>query len=53
MSIIPSIDILDDDGNVVEIRPSIPFSEFPPGAREAKPDPKNEGRLAWFVEASD
>ena len=34
-----------------EIRPAIPFSEFPRGRREAGPDA--DGKLVWRVAVSD
>ena len=40
------VEIEDEDGRV-SIQPEIPFSEFPSGDREARPD--ENGELAWFV----
>lgn len=34
-----------------EIRPVIPFSEFPPGRREAGPDA--DGNLVWTVHVEE
>ena len=48
---IKSVEIKNGDGEVVEIVPAIPFSEFPPGPREARPD--ENGKLCWYVEVSD
>ena len=48
---IKSIEIRDESGEIVEIRPEIPFSEFPAGPREAGPDA--EGRLVWRVNVTD
>lgn len=44
---INSVEIIDESGDIVEIRPEIPFDQFPPGLREAKPD--ESGRLAWYI----
>lgn len=44
---IKSIEIRDEAGEVVEIRPEIPFSAFPAGPREAGPD--ESGKLVWRV----
>ena len=44
---IKTIEIPDADGSPV-IVPEIPFSEFPPGPREARPD--ENGKLCWYVE---
>lgn len=49
---IKSIEIRDDaSGEVIEIRPEIPFSEFPTGLRDAGPD--ETGRLVWRVNVAD
>lgn len=48
---IASIEIRDESGEVVEIRPEIPFSEFPTGPREAGPD--ESGNLVWCVNIAD
>lgn len=44
---IDSVDIV-EDGTVIEIRPAIPFEDFPQGERIARPD--ETGRLAWYVD---
>lgn len=49
---IKSIEIRDEaSGEVVEIRPEIPFDQFPAGPRKAGPDA--EGRLVWRVNVTD
>lgn len=44
---IKSVEVRDGAGEVVEMRPAIPFSEFPAGPREAGPD--ESGKLVWRV----
>lgn len=48
---IKSIEIRDESGEIVEIRPVIPFSEFPTGRREAGPDA--DGNLVWTVHVEE
>ena len=48
---IKSVETKNADGEVIEIAPEIPFSEFPAGPREAGPDA--EGRLVWRVNVTD
>ena len=49
---IKSIEIRDDASRqIIEIRPEIPFNEFPVGPREAGPDA--DGKLVWRVAVSD
>lgn len=48
---IKSVEVKDETGMVAEIRPEIPFSEFPTGLREAGPD--ESGNLVWRVNVAD
>jgi hypothetical protein len=41
------IETIEDDGSK-SLRPAIPFTEFPPGHREARPD--EDGKLCWYIE---
>lgn len=47
----PSIDAEGSPTDMQEIRPIIPFSEFPAGPREAGPD--ESGKLVWRVNVAD
>lgn len=49
--IIKSVEIKNASGEVIEIAPEIPFSEFPTGPREAGPD--ESGNLVWCVNIAD
>lgn len=48
---IKSVEVKSASGEVIEIVPVIPFSEFPAGPREAGPD--ESGNLAWCVNIAD
>lgn len=51
VAIIKSVETKNADGEVIEIAPEIPFSEFPAGPREAGPD--ESGALVWRVTVDD
>lgn len=44
---IKSVEVKSASGEILEIAPEIPFSEFPDGPREAGPDA--DGKLIWTV----
>lgn len=48
---IKSVEIKSASGEILEIAPEIPFSEFPAGPREAGPD--ESGNLVWCVNIAD
>lgn len=48
MVVIKSIIVRNPVSGEDEIHPEIPFSEFPAGPREARPD--EDGKLAWYVD---
>lgn len=48
---IKSVEIKSASGEILEIAPEIPFSEFPAGPREAGPD--KDGNLVWCVNIAD
>lgn len=48
---IKSVEIKSASGEILEIAPEIPFSEFPVGPREAGPD--ESGNLVWCVNIAD
>lgn len=48
--IIQSTEITHPDGST-ELRPAIPFEQFPEGRRVAGPD--ESGRLVWFVHTEE
>ena len=47
----PSIDAEGSPTDMQEIRPIIPFSEFPTGRREAGPDA--DGNLVWTIHVEE
>lgn len=51
MITIKSVEVKSASGEVIEIVPVIPFSEFPAGPREAGPD--ESGNLVWCVNIAD
>lgn len=48
---IKSVEVKSASGEILEIAPEIPFSEFPDGPREAGPD--ESGNLVWCVNIAD